>query len=155
MGAPFLKALPTCLYVGQPTETSGSLRPAAQLQYCPVGGGGGGGSSDSGCWTLTTFNSNRTRGCLSVRSTATDKLCCFIFQQESTMRMCVSFSNVCTAEAHVHQPSASVFAAPSLLSSPPHPPCGSSSDALVRLQIFYKMQRCWPFEWDSQIFFTW
>lgn len=45
-------------------------------------------------------------------------------------------SNVRTAEPRVRFPTAERV-------------CCSSSDALVLLQT----QRCWPFEWDSQIFF--
>lgn len=54
-------------------------------------------------------------------------------------------SDVCTAEPRVHFPQRSVFAVFSC--------CSSSNATPWFFYKSYKMQRCWPFEWDSQIFF--
>lgn len=108
---------------------------------------GGGGASDSGRGSPYTFYKNRheTHN-RSVSSPVTDEFL-FFFLREVRWNVCVSFPDVCTAEPRVHRPTAErvccIFFLLFFIRCP-----GSFTNLI-------KMQRCWPFEWDSQIFFTW
>lgn len=78
------------------------------------------------------------------QSTATDKLS---FIREVWSNVCVSknqylVSDVCTAEPRVHLLTACLLYFPAVLHQMPW-----------FVYKSYTMQRCWPFEWDSQIFF--
>lgn len=142
VGAPFLKALPTCLYVGawrrlsvalSLTSVAASASFCENWQYLLTGRG------YLGLRTLTPPLPKRTN-----QSTTTDKLS---FIRDVRLYVCVSknqylVSDIYSAEPHGHFPATGdVFR------------CSSSDATLWFFYKSYKMQRCWPFEGETPRFF--
>lgn len=165
-GSSVLKALPTCLYVGRSRRLDSPRMSCCHLlpwQFlCRFVGLDSissqvRGTKDSGRWPpplLKTKKKNtkkegkNSHGTQSInQSLATDELS---FIREVRSNVCVTFpknqylvSDVCTAEPRVHFPTAECV-------------CCISAVLHQTPWFFYKssmMQRCWPFEWDSRIFF--
>lgn len=167
-GSSVLKALPTCLYI-EMIRLSADIAWSCAVTCCHC-------SFYNVLWDLTVpphrSEVPRTQGAdpphhLSLKrkrenltwhsvnqSPVTDELS---FIQEVRSNVCVISKNqylvsdICTAEPSVHSPAAGCFCCflyffLAVLHQTPHP--GSFANPI-------KMQRCWPFEWDSQIFFKW
>lgn len=136
------------------------LRSAAQFWHHPLGLEAGGGTSDSGCWTPTPFtkkNKNKNnrceRVCQSVHLQQTSRAV-LVFPREVSVECVCRFQTSVLLNHVCIVPTASVFAA-----SPSEPPLPSPVRFFIgcpgSFTNLLKMQSCWPFEWDSQIFFTW
>lgn len=168
-GSSVLKALPTCLYVGRsrwpgpPRMLLGVVLSLAAIavsilfcgtwQYLLTGQRYPGLRALTPHPSLKKKKKNLTWHPVN-QSPATDKLS---FIQEVQSNVCVSFpkTNI-WFQTSVLLNHVCIFSQRGVVAVLFFFSCCSSSNATPWFFYkSYKMQRCWPFEWDSQIFFTW
>lgn len=114
----------TNIFVRWTAETTSVLRPAAQLRCHPLGLEAG--PRTQGAEVRHLLLKKTDLDASVIQFTCNGQVVLYCFSASGFGGMCVSFPDVCTAEPRVRR------------RSPPTSLCGSSSDALVCLQILEK-----------------